>query len=382
MRVGVLGGGQLGRMLALAGHPLGLKFTFLDPTPDAPMAPVADGIPLAYDDPAGLDRLAAASDVVTWEFENVGVEAVRRLEGRTTLLPSAEALLVKHDRLNEKRFFEKLKIPTARYVPASTFDEFERASAQIGYPLVIKSRRLGYDGKGQAVLRDPRHARAAWEALKGAPTLVEECIAFDRELSILAVRGRDGEIAYYPLTENYHKSGILRWSIAPAPGAGDALATQATEHARTVLEHLNYAGVLAIEFFETKGRLLANELAPRVHNSGHWTIEGAVTSQFENHLRAVVGLPPGSTSARGLAGMINILGEFPDLSAIATIPGAHIHLYGKSARPGRKLGHVNLTLDEGGDVRLFERRMRDLLSLVTAHEGPAAADRSQLKLPF
>ncbi|MFN0207942.1 MAG: 5-(carboxyamino)imidazole ribonucleotide synthase [Planctomycetota bacterium] len=364
MRIGILGGGQLGRMLAIAGYPLGMKFTFLDPSADAPMAPLARGIVADYNDPAALEELASSSDVVTWEFENVGFAAVDLLTKRTQLFPPASALNVKHDRLFEKQFFDQLKIPTARYANATTRSEFDSAMATIGFPLVVKSRKFGYDGKGQAVLRDPSHSGAVWDALKGAAVIVEELISFEREVSILSVRGRDGATAFYPITENLHKSGILRHSVAPAPNISDSLRSEAQQYANRILDHLQYAGVLAIEFFQVNGRLLANELAPRVHNSGHWTIDGAATSQFENHLRAIAGLPLGSTHARCATGMVNIIGGFPNISKIISIPGTRLHLYGKAARPGRKLGHVNICNFDGEPWTVFEQRMRDVASMV------------------
>lgn len=382
MRIGILGGGQLGRMLAIAGYPLGMNFTFLDPSAEAPMAPLARGVIADYNDPAALEELASLSDVVTWEFENVGFAAVDMLTKRTQLFPPAGALKVKHDRLFEKQFFDILQIPTAKYANATTLQEFDRAIATIGFPLVVKSRKFGYDGKGQAVLRDPRHAGAVWEALKGAAVIVEEWISFEREVSILSVRGRAGETIFYPITENVHKGGILRHSIAPALNMNDSLRSQAELYANRVMDHLQYVGVLAIEFFEVNGRLLANELAPRVHNSGHWTIDGAATSQFENHLRAIAGMPLGAAHARGTTGMVNILGEFPDISKIISIPGTKLHLYGKTARPGRKLGHVNLCSFDGEPWAVFEKRLRDVTSMVEVHAGGPRPDESQLKLPF
>jgi 5-(carboxyamino)imidazole ribonucleotide synthase len=367
MKVGVLGGGQLGRMLALAGYPLGFEFTFLDPAPDPPMGAVARGITAPYDDPRALEELANGSDVVTWEFENVSLASAEALAKRVRVAPAPAALAAKQDRLHEKRFFGKLGIPTARHAPASTREEFDAAVARIGHPVVVKSRSQGYDGKGQATLRDERHAARVWEALHGAPVIVEELVPFEREVSILAARGEDGKLAFYPLAENHHAGGILRHTIAPADGA-DALAAQAQEYATRVLEDLRYVGMLAIEFFVAGGKLIANEMAPRVHNSGHWTIEGAETSQFENHLRAIAGLPLGSTAARGRCAMVNILGNYPDPQRLAAIPGAHIHYYGKAPRPGRKLGHVTICEGPAAPPREpFDERVRRLLALVEEH---------------
>ena len=316
MVVGVIGGGQLGRMLGLAGIPLGLSFRFLDPAPDAPAGAVGELLVGAYDDADLLARLADGADVVTYEFENVPVEAARRVGA----VPGPAALEAAQDRLAEKRLFRRLGIPTARID-----DEVE------AFPALLKTRRLGYDGKGQRLVDE--HPGS------DADHVLEELVAFDRELSLIAVRAPDGETRFYPLVENVHEDGILRSSRAPAVDAPQALAE---DYAGRVLEELDYVGVLALELFEADGDLLANELAPRVHNTGHWTIEGAVTSQFENHLRAVLGLPLGPTDLRGEAAMVNLIGTPPPPEAVLAIPGAHLHLYGKESRPGRKLGHVTL----------------------------------------
>jgi 5-(carboxyamino)imidazole ribonucleotide synthase len=337
--VSVIGGGQLGRMLALAGIPLGFSFRFLDPAPDAPAGEVGELLVGAYDDPGLLDRLADGADAVTYEFENVPVEAARRVGA----VPGPAALEAAQDRLVEKRLFRRLGIPTARID-----DEVET------FPALLKTRRLGYDGKGQRLVEswpgsDPGH-------------VLEELVPFDRELSLLAVRAVNGDTRFYPLVENVHEDGILRSSRVPAADAPQALAE---EYAARVLDELDYVGVLALELFDAAGTLLANELAPRVHNTGHWTIEGSATSQFEHHLRAVLGLPLGSTDLRAEAALVNLIGTVPSVDAILAIPGAHVHLYGKEPRPGRKLGHVTL-LDPTPD------RVLALEELV----GTAAAPRA------
>jgi 5-(carboxyamino)imidazole ribonucleotide synthase len=325
--VGVIGGGQLGRMLALAGIPLGLSFRFLDPAPDAPAADVGELLVGAYDDPTLLDRLAAGADVVTYEFENVPVAAAERVRA----VPAAAALEASQDRLVEKQLFRRLGIPTPRIE-----DEVET------FPAILKTRRLGYDGKGQRLVE-------TWEG-PGPSHVLEERVSFDRELSLLAVRGRDGDTRFWPLVENVHEDGILRTSRAPA---ADAPQAEAEEYATKLLDELGYVGVLALELFDVGGRLLANEFAPRVHNTGHWTIEGAATSQFENHVRAVLGLPLGSTDSHPST-MVNLIGSTPAAEDVLRIPGAHLHLYGKEPRPGRKLGHVTLvepTVDQERVVR-------------------------------
>jgi 5-(carboxyamino)imidazole ribonucleotide synthase len=322
--VGCIGGGQLGRMLALAGARLGVCMRFLDPAPDACAGDVGELVVGAYDDQEALDRLADAADVVTYEFENVPVEAARRVGA----VPDARALELGQDRLVEKELFRRLGIPTAHF----------GSLAETGLPALVKSRRLGYDGKGQRVVET--------EEPLAETELAEGIVAFERELSIVAVRGRDGETLFYPLAENEHRGGILATSRAPAT---EAPQREAEAIATRLLDDLGYVGVLAVELFEVGGRLLANEFAPRVHNTGHWTIDGAETSQFENHLRAILGLPLGSTAARGASVMRNLVGSVPPLERVLATPGAHVHLYGKTARPGRKLGHVTL-VDAGEDA--------------------------------
>ena len=315
--VACIGGGQLGRMLGLAGIPLGLDFRFLDPSPDACARAVGELVVAEYGDPEGLDRLAAGADVVTYEFENVPVEAAARVSA----VPGVAALEHGQDRLREKELFRSLGIPTAR------FGSLE----ETGVPALVKTRRLGYDGKGQRRLDAP--------APIGGDELAEELVAFDRELSIVGVRARDGDTRFWPVGENLHREGILRVTRAPAR---DAAQREAEEICTALLDALDYVGVLAVELFEVDGRLLANELAPRVHNTGHWTIDGAATSQFENHLRAILGLPLGSTEARSPCVMVNLIGDMPSLAELAALPGARVHLYGKAPRAGRKVGHVTL----------------------------------------
>jgi 5-(carboxyamino)imidazole ribonucleotide synthase len=360
VRVGILGGGQLGRMLALAGQPLGVSCVVLDPAEAAPAAAVAGHVRAAWDDPAALDRLAAQVDVVTWEFENVPVASARRLAERIPVYPPPYALEIAQDRLAEKRFFQEHGIATPPFEPVGDDDALRRAVNRIGLPAVLKTRREGYDGKGQLVLRNEEQLGAARRTLRGVPLILEGFVDFDRELSILGVRGRDGEVRFWPLVENVHRGGILHLSRAPAPALAPAVQQAAEESCRRVLDALDYVGVLAIELFDSGGTLLANEMAPRVHNSGHWTIEGAVTSQFENHLRAVCGLPLGGTEARGHAGLVNIIGRAPDSAEVLRIDGAHLHLYGKAPRPGRKLGHVTITHDDAAEL---ERRLARLTAL-------------------
>jgi 5-(carboxyamino)imidazole ribonucleotide synthase len=328
--VGVIGGGQLGRMLGQAGARIGVECRFLDPSPDACAGEMGELIVAPYDDPEGLARLAAGTDAVTYEFENVPVAAARSVGA----LPGPRALEEGQDRLLEKQLFRRLGIETARF---GTIDD-------AGVPALVKSRRLGYDGKGQRRADEPGPI--------GADELAEELLSFDRELSIVAVRGGDGDTRFWPVAENVHRGGILRVSRAPA---ADAPQAEAEAIAARLLDELDYVGVLAVELFDVGGRLLANEFAPRVHNTGHWTIDGARTSQFENHLRAVLGLPLGDTAATGASSMVNLVGGIPSPEELASLPGLHVHLYGKVPRPGRKVGH--LTLVDADEVTI-ERAIR------------------------
>ncbi len=342
MTIGILGGGQLGYMLALAGYPLGLHFRFLDPSPEAPVGRIAQRVTADYTDEAALEKFASGLELVTYEFENVPVEAANFLAARVPVYPPPAALEAAQDRLTEKSLFRKLGIATTEFAPVSNPRELDAAVKSLGLPAVLKTSRMGYDGKGQWILRTAEDVARAKSELPAVTLILERFVPFTRELSVLAVRSRNGETAIYPLVENHHRSGILRLSIAPAPRLDAEIQRAAERGAHRILESLKYVGVLAIEFFEHCGELLANEMAPRVHNSGHWTIEGAVTSQFENHLRAVLGLPLGSTGPAGHCAMLNLIGNLPDSSEVLAVPDAHLHLYGKSRRPGRKLGHLTL----------------------------------------
>ena len=352
MTIGILGGGQLGYMLALAGYPLGLHFRFFDPSPEAPVGRIASRVTADFRDESALEKFANGLELVTYEFENVPVDTVRFLAERVPVHPSPKALEVAQDRISEKTLFQELGIPTTEFEPVASRDDLDDAVKKIGLPAILKTCRMGYDGKGQWHLRTAADVEKAKSELPEQPTItpasseipyiLEKFVPFTRELSVIAVRARTGETAFYPLVENHHRGGILRLSLAPAPHLDPAIQRAAEQAARAVFDELQYVGVLAIEFFEQNGKLLANEMAPRVHNSGHWTIEGALTSQFENHLRAVVGLPLGSTLAIGSSAMLNLIGETPDPAEVLVVRDAHLHLYGKSPRAGRKLGHVTL----------------------------------------
>lgn len=351
--VGILGGGQLARMMALAGAPLGLRFLVLDATPDACAGQFAPMLEADYRDQAGLAEFADRVDVATFDFENVPAESARWLAERVPVFPNPRALAVAQDRLAEKTLFRELGIPVPEFATVDSREDLDAALATVGTPCILKTRRLGYDGKGQFRIKSPDDAGAAWEAL-GAQAgsvglILEGFVAFQRELSVVAVRGRDGELRAWPLTENWHDHGILSASLAPA-NADPMLEAQALDTARRVAEALDYVGVFALELFLKDGVLVANEMAPRVHNSGHWTIEGAETSQFQNHLRAVLGLPLGSTRAVGHAVMLNWIGEMPDAAPVLAEASGHWHDYGKSPREGRKVGHATLRADSPAEL--------------------------------
>ena len=358
MNVGIVGGGQLARMLALAGYPLDLRFQVLDPASDACAGQVAALIPGDYDDAMPLKTLATGAGVITFDFENVPAAAAQVLQGQIPVYPPAAALALAQDRLSEKTLFRELGIPTPAFATVDSPADLHRAARDIGLPAVLKTRRLGYDGKGQRVLRTAEDLEPAWQALNGAALILEGFVPFEREVSIVAVRGRDRTTAFYPLVENHHRDGILRLSRAPC--RMPHLEQEGWDYAHRLLDRLDYVGVLAIEFFVRDGRLIANEMAPRVHNSGHWTIEGAETSQFENHLRAILGLPLGSTAAIGHSAMLNCIGHLPERAAVLAIPDAHYHAYGKTPRAGRKVGHVTLWASDADAVQAGLKRLLPL----------------------
>ena len=329
--VGIIGGGQLGRMLALAGVPLGIRCIVVEPSADPPASAAAEVIRAPFDDPAALAVLADRCDVVTVELEHVPVDGLAWLAERVPVRPGPSAIAVAQDRKAEKEALAAAGVATAPWAaPPRTF----------AAGTVVKRRFGGFDGRGQ-VLLDPG---AGIEGVLDGPCISEAVVPFDRELSIVAARGVDGAVAAFPVVENRHADGILRTTVAPAPSVTAEAQADAERIAVALLERLDYVGVLAVELFDVDGRLLANEVAPRVHNSGHWTIEGTETSQFEQHLRAVCGWPLGSTAVRQPMAMVNLLGSPPPLAKLVAVPGAHVHLYGKQPRPGRKVGHVTVPL--------------------------------------
>lgn len=339
MKIGIIGGGQLGRMLALAGTPLGMQFVFLDPAPDACAAALGEHIRADYGDDDHLRQLADEVDLVTFEFESVPAETVAFLSRYVPVYPTADALGITRDRLSEKDLFRQLDIPVAAYRNVESQQDLETAVNQLGHPALLKTRTLGYDGKGQKLLRDAHSVPGTFEEMGARPCILEQFVDFTGEVSLIAVRSRAGEIRCYPLVHNTHRDGILRTSVV---SENHPLQERAEEYARRLLEELDYTGVLTFEFFEHDGGLVANEVAPRVHNSGHWTIEGAECSQFENHLRAIAGLPLGSTTPIGHSAMVNFIGEVPATDQVTALPWTHLHHYNKAFKAGRKVGHATI----------------------------------------
>lgn len=357
MKIGILGAGQLARMIALAGYPLGLEFIFLDPSADACANRLGEHLLGDYNDSELLAQLAERADVVTYEFENVPAPVAEFLATHTEVHPDPKALATAQDRLVEKNFFNDIGIPTPAYAAVDSFENLQQVMEKITYPAILKSRTQGYDGKGQSVLRSVDDLVAAWDLLKGVPAIVEAFVPFDREVSIIAVRNAAGEIVFYPLAENSHRGGILRVSEALA---ADTMQAAAEAYVTRLLKALNYVGVLALELFEVNGELIANEFAPRVHNSGHWTIEGAETSQFENHLRAIAGLPLGKTDLIGRSAMVNFIGGLPETKKILALPHTHLHLYDKEPRKGRKVAHATVRAE---NAEQLARLLQPLIAL-------------------
>lgn len=378
--LGILGGGQLARMLALAAAPLGVQVRVVDSAADACAGQVAPLRVADWTDYAALEAFAAEVDVVTFDFENVPAETARWLAERTRVFPNPRALAVAQDRLAEKTLFRECGLPTPQFMAVDSRDDLDRALRAIGAPAILKTRRLGYDGKGQFRLLQATDADAAWAALGAQAAahglILEAFVPFERELSVIAVRGRDGEFRSWPLTRNWHVDGVLSLSLAPAPDI-DALQPRATALARTLAERLDYVGVFALELFVKDGELLGNEMAPRVHNSGHWTIEGAHSSQFENHVRAVLGLPLGDTGARGLSVMFNWIGELPDPAPVLQAVDGHWHDYGKQARPGRKVGHATLC---AADAAQLAAQLTGIATALGREEQAAPAAQALARL--
>ncbi|MFG0257524.1 MAG: 5-(carboxyamino)imidazole ribonucleotide synthase [Phycisphaerales bacterium JB043] len=342
MRIGVIGAGQLGRMLAQAGAPLGHEFRFYDSNPNACAQEHGALVCGAFDDLDQLERFASDVDVVTCEFENVPASSLDHLARIIEVRPSATSFRVAQDRLLEKRCFEQCAIGVGPYANVESLDDAQQSVRSMGVPGLLKSRSGGYDGKGQASIDSIEDVEPAWASLGGRPSLYETRVPFTRELSIVGARNVGGVVATYPLVENVHSNGILVATRAPAPDVDDMMRETSAHALESVMRSLDHVGVMAIEFFQADGRLLANEMAPRVHNTGHWTIEGAPVSQFANHVRAICGADPSSAHPDGHTLMLNVLGAFPDRAHIDEIEGVHWHDYAKAPRPGRKVGHVSV----------------------------------------
>lgn len=361
MRVGILGGGQLGRMLALAAAPLGIHTRCWTDRSTTSAPAVGETVLGPTDDPAALAAFADGLDVVTWESENVSAHVLRELSGRVPVMPGLRSLEVGADRVAEKLLFARVGAASSRWLPVDTAEQAAAAAQRLILPAILKQRTGGYDGRGQRRVRQPADAGLAFDQLGGAPCILEEQVHFEREVSQLAARARDGTLAFWPLTENVHHDGVLRISRAPAP-ADDAFQSEVRGITARIMQDLDHVGVLAVEFMVVAGRPLALEIAPRVHNSGHWTLDGSDTSQFENHVRAIAGLPLGSTTTRQPCAMLNLLGATPDRGRLLAVPGTRLHHYGKAAAPRRKLGHVNVRASNLEELEIRVAAVEALLS--------------------
>ncbi len=350
--IGILGAGQLGRMLALSGFPFEMRFQFFD-TSGSPSV----GLEPTYIEPIeplkseGLKNFLNECDVVTYEFEHLPLDLVEHIESKHTLYPPAKSIEICQDREKEKALFDTLAIPTTKYRIVNSEADLTKAVEELGLPLVCKTTTEGYDGKGQFVLKQESDIAEAWSTIGNRTLIAEEFINFSRELSVIAVRSASGELKVYPLAENQHNDGILRYSTAPAPKLDKDTAAQASLYMKELLEALKHVGVLTLELFETDSGLIANEMAPRVHNSGHWSMLGAMSSQFENHIRAIADLPLGDTEAQQPTCMINLISHKGDIEKVLGLPYAQVHLYGKEERSGRKLGHINVTANSYDELR-------------------------------
>jgi 5-(carboxyamino)imidazole ribonucleotide synthase len=350
--IACLGGGQLGRMLALEAHRMGVRTRCFDPAPDACAGQVCPLYVADWHDAETLADFLSGVDGVTYEFERVPVDTARlatELVSEEKLRPGVESLRIAQDRLLEKQLFASVGIDTPGYARIDSEDDLRRAAHELGLPCILKTRRGGYDGRGQVRINASADLDDALDPIDFQPAILERRIDFQRELSLISARTADGQVLHFPLVENHHIAGILSHTVAPAPGVPETARDWAHAHAERLLAALDHVGVLTIEFFDTGDRLLGNELAPRVHNSGHWTQNACHTSQFEQHLRAVLDLPLGPVGVRGPAAMVNLIGAVPPRRDLLAIPHSAVHLYGKAPRQGRKLGHVNIAADSAAD---------------------------------
>jgi len=361
MKIGVLGSGQLGRMLALSAYPLGHEMCFLASSAEDPSS-LLGNIFIQNGSQEIIEDFANNSDVVTYESENTAISIVKEISQKTTVFPSAKSLYTTQHRGREKSLFDKLNIPCAPYQMVNNLSELKIAVENIGLPAILKTATDGYDGKGQFLIQSDSQLDQAWKSMSGVESILEGFVNFKRELSLVAVRGVDNSHEYYPLVENSHHNGILRLTIAPAQNISPKLQQQAESYMRSLLDEMNHVGVLTIELFETDNNLVVNEMAPRVHNSGHWTIEGARTSQFENHIRAITETPLGDTSCtHKYSAMINIIGEQGPIDKALTLKNAHLHLYNKTEREGRKLGHITITANTVDDLNTSLETLSDFM---------------------
>lgn len=360
-KIGVLGAGQLGRMLAIAGYPLNHQFGFSGNHNDEPAALLGHMF-AQEDNQENIESLVAFADVVTFESENTNVEAIREIGKNVVVYPSENSLYTTQHRGREKALFDKLSIPCAPYKLIDSLDTLKSAIDALGLPAILKTTTDGYDGKGQFVIKTSEQIQMAWESMNGAEAILEGFVNFKRELSLIAVRGIDNDHKYYPLVENTHHEGILRLTIAPAKNIDAITQKLAEKYMQDLLDEMDHVGVLTLELFETEDGLVANEMAPRVHNSGHWSIEGAHTSQFENHIRAITGMPLGDTTPiQSHNAMINIIGEIGPVDIALKMNNAHLHLYDKAPRENRKLGHINLTCASQSELNDSIKKLADFL---------------------
>lgn len=360
MKVGILGGGQLARMLAISAIPLDIEIICIDPNTNCSAKQVTRVMHCDLDDVDKIDEYFHNVDCITYETENLPIDSVNRLANKYKILPNIKALEITQDRLYEKNFFSELNIPTVEYFQVETWSQLKESIEKAHFPVVLKTRRNGYDGKGQIVIKNWDEAKKAWELMQEKSLIIEKFIPYNFEVSLISVRNSRGEILFYPLVLNKHKNGILRTSEAPYINM--ALQNEAQKYAVSILEKFNYIGVMTIEFFCLNDTIIANEIAPRVHNSGHWTIEGAKTSQFENHLRAIVGLPLESTEVKAYSLLVNLLGNVPDINnLLKKFPNLHFYDYQKSPRKNRKVGHLTFTSDHLAELEEFKKTIKNYL---------------------
>jgi 5-(carboxyamino)imidazole ribonucleotide synthase len=361
MKIGILGAGQLGRMMAISGYPLNHQFGFSGNTNDEPASLLGHMFALE-DNAENIESLVAFADVITYESENTDVEIVKEINKDIPVYPGEKSLFTTQHRGREKALFDQLNIPCAPYQMVNSLADLTKAVGDIGLPAILKTATEGYDGKGQFLMRHKDQIKEAFDSMQGVESILEGFVNFKRELSLIAVRGIDNDHKYYPLVENTHHDGILRLTIAPAQTIDSKVQETAEHYMQTLLDEMDHVGVLTIELFETENGLVVNEMAPRVHNSGHWSIEGANTSQFENHVRAITGMPLGDTTPiHTFSAMVNIIGKNGPTEIALNMPNAHLHLYDKTERADRKLGHINITASTQAELTNSIEKLKDFL---------------------